>query len=85
MLLVYNGVVYVLEFKVGEHSYPKHAVQQVLDYALDLKYFHHASQHRKIIPILVCTHAEDLNPEVTSDEDDTYHAIRSNARMIAQS
>jgi len=81
-VLVCNGVIYVIEFKVGEHSYPKHAAQQVLDYALDLKYFHKASQTRKVVPILICTHAEDLNPEITRDEDDTYHVIRANARMI---
>ena len=81
-VLIYNGVIYIIEFKVGEHSYPKHAVQQVLDYALDLKYFHQASQQRKIVPILICTHAEDLSPEIASDEDDTYHVIRTNARMI---
>ena len=81
-VLICKGIVYVIEFKVGEHTYPKHAIQQVLDYALDLKYFHLASQTRKIVPILVCTHAEDVRPDFKFDEDGIYHTICSNTRMI---
>lgn len=81
-VLIYKGILYIIEFKVGERSYPKHAAQQVLDYALDLKYFHQASQHRKIVPILICTHADDVAPEIEVDADEIYHVIRTNARMI---
>lgn len=81
-VLIYNGVIYIIEFKVGEHTYPKHAAQQVLDYALDLKYFHKASQARKVVPILLCTHAEDINPTIDYDEDGIYHVIRTSTRMI---
>ena len=81
-VLVYKGIVFVIEFKVGEHSYPKHAIQQVLDYALDLKYFHQASQKRKIVPILICTHAEDAYPDFKFDEDGTCHVICANTRTI---
>ncbi len=81
-VLIYNGIIYVIEFKVGETTYHKHASQQVLDYALDLKYFHKASQTRKIVPILVCTHAPDADIDIQCDEDGTYHIVRSNARML---
>lgn len=81
-ILVYKGIVYIIEFKVGERTYPKHAIQQVLDYALDLKYFHLTSQKRKVVPILVCTHAEDVYPDFKFDEDGTYRVICSNTRML---
>lgn len=81
-VFICRGVIYILEFKVGEREFPKHAVEQVLDYALDLKYFHKASQTRKIVPILVCTQADDIVSELASDEDGVYHVIRSNAKNL---
>ena len=57
VVLLVDGVVYVLEYKVGEHSYPKHALDQALDYALDLKNFHEGSHALPVVPILVATRA----------------------------
>ena len=37
VVLLANGIIFLLEFKVGEISYPAHALEQVVDYALDLK------------------------------------------------
>ncbi|MHC4999985.1 MAG: hypothetical protein ACYTE1_04075, partial [Planctomycetota bacterium] len=56
-ILLIDGIVFVLEFKVGEESYPLYALDQALDYALDLKNFHEQSHTKKIIPILISTHA----------------------------
>ncbi|MBQ8754774.1 MAG: DUF2075 domain-containing protein [Lentisphaeria bacterium] len=58
-ILLLNGVVFVVEFKVGERTYPKEAIKQVLEYCLDLKYFHQASENLELVPVLVCTKAED--------------------------
>jgi hypothetical protein len=33
-ILLLNGIVFVLEFKIGESHYPLYALDQVLDYAL---------------------------------------------------
>mgnify|MGYP000725354455 CR=1 FL=1 len=73
-----NGVIYLIEFKVGEDTYPKHAIEQVLDYALDLKYFHKESHDRKIVPLLVCTNAPTVLDPVISYEDSVYKPIRCN-------
>ncbi len=43
VVLVTGGVIFVLEFKVGAKSHDTGAVDQVYDYALDLKNFHDAS------------------------------------------
>ncbi len=77
-VFICQGTIYVIEFKVGEKAYPKHAIGQVLDYALDLKYFHQASQTRIIVPILVCTHAPSYNNTVEKDADNVCHVIRAN-------
>lgn len=58
-VLLYGGIVFALEFKVGEKSYPQNALDQVSDYAFDLKNFHFGSHDRIIVPILVCTKAPD--------------------------
>src|SRR5215204_4090696 len=40
VVLLIGAVVFVLEFKVGEKEYKSQAIDQVWDYALDLKNFH---------------------------------------------
>lgn len=56
-VLLINGIVFVLEFKVGSREYLKQDVDQVWDYALDLKNFHEASHNLTIVPILIATDA----------------------------
>ena len=50
VVLLTGGIIFVLEYKVGEINYPHHAIDQALDYATDLKNFHEGSHHRKIFP-----------------------------------
>ena len=50
--------IFVIEFKVGDGGYEKHAQAQVIDYALDLKNFHEGSHVTKLIPVLVATKAD---------------------------
>lgn len=52
-----DGLVFSLEFKVGEKNYSRYAIDQVTDYVLDLKNFHKASHNRILVPILVSTEA----------------------------
>ena len=54
-VLVEGGLIFVIEYKVGAKEYQRHASDQVLDYALDLKNFHAGSHDRTIVPILVAT------------------------------
>lgn len=57
VLLVVGSVVFVIEFKIGEKGFPAHAIDQVVDYALDLKNFHETSHDKAIAPILLSTEA----------------------------
>ena len=58
VVLVVDGLVFILEFKVGAKTYERHDKNQTLDYALDLKNFHEGSHHACIVPILVATQAQ---------------------------
>lgn len=48
-------VIFVLEFKVYEERFTPSALDQVWDYALDLKNFHEPSHDEYIAPILIAT------------------------------
>ena len=56
-VLLLQGVVIVIEFKTGAIEFTRGDIEQVWDYALDLKNFHETSHHRKICPVLVITGA----------------------------
>lgn len=56
-IIISENFIFVIEFKVGEKEYPKHAQYQAIDYCLDLMNFHEGSHNKVIIPILVATHA----------------------------
>lgn len=58
VVLVIDHVIFVLEFKVGEKDFPAYAIDQVWDYALDLKNFHETSHDCYIAPVLVATNAD---------------------------
>jgi len=58
VVLIIKNVIFVIEFKVGEKDFYQSAVDQVWDYALDLKNFHETSHVNLIAPVLVCTESK---------------------------
>ncbi len=56
-VLLIGPVVFAIEFKVGEALFDRAAIEQVWDYALDLKNFHEGSHAAPIVPVLVATEA----------------------------
>lgn len=57
VILYIMDIIFVLEYKVGAKTYERYQVDQVLDYALDLKNFHAGSHQKIIVPILISTKA----------------------------
>lgn len=55
VVLLLRGIIFCLEFKVGQKDVLQADVEQVMDYALDLKNFHRYSHDRRIVPILIPT------------------------------
>ncbi len=55
VVLLIGPVIFVLEFKVGECHFSTYGLDQVCDYALDLKNFHETSHDQYVAPILIAT------------------------------
>lgn len=64
VVLLYRGIVFCLEFKVGESKILESNIDQVLDYALDLKNFHKFSEDKVIAPILVATNYSNRSTSI---------------------
>lgn len=64
VVLLLNGIVFCLEFKVGESRILEADVDQVLDYALDLKNFHKFSQDKLVVPILIATNYRSASSDI---------------------
>ena len=76
--------VFILEFKAGEVVFNRQDVDQVMDYALDLKNFHQGSANRMIVPILVATESSSYSTMVTVShyDDGIYEPLMTNAEGL---
>jgi len=82
-IVIVNDVVFIIEFKVGDGRYEKHAIEQVIDYTIDLKNFHEGSHKIKLIPVLVATNAEQIEQPV--NEINKFETVaKSNKNNIAE-
>jgi hypothetical protein len=82
VVLLLNDTVFVIEFKVGANQYEKYAIDQALDYSLDLKNFHEQSHNKKIAPIVVATEAADSNNTLYQFEDSVLSPLRANKHNL---
>lgn len=79
VVLLINNIVCVIEFKVGETNFPRSAIKQAWDYALDLKNFHEASHHAFIVPIVWATNAkQNISLNLTPASDNVFTPQRVN-------
>ena len=76
VVCIIHGLIFLLEFKVGDSEYRKSTADQVMDYALDLKYFHELSADRYIIPISIPTEAPSVCNEVGFMEDKISNVLK---------
>lgn len=75
-VLLIGPIVFVVEFKVGEDVFERPSLDQVWDYALDLKNFHEASHTVSIVPVLIVTGAnESTRTDLLRDADNVYRPI----------
>ena len=82
-ILVLNGSILVLEYKVGAKSYDSASIDQAYDYALDLKNFHKASHHLNIVPILIATDAPNKNLSFNIGADGISNPILANSKNLS--
>ncbi len=85
VVLLIGNAIFVVEFKVGDTQYWSGALNQVTDYALDLKNFHDASHDRFVVPIQVSTKAPAVPVliESTPRRDGLISTIKSNGSNFA--
>ncbi len=83
-VILYKGIVFLLEFKVGENTYPTNAINQVTDYALDLKCFHKESHDKLLVPILICTNAKNTQTDISVMKENILNTYCCNEFGIAQ-
>ena len=84
LIVVLEGLIFVIEYKVGATTFDRASLDQVYGYGLDLKHFHETSHNASIVPILVATHAKEPkdNP-VQWDEDSLAQPLKVNAEGLA--
>ena len=81
--LLMGGVIFVLEFKIGEKFHTSQALDQVWDYALDLKNFHTTSHDKPIVPLLIPSEAGVSPFELTETYGDgVYRPIRTSPASL---
>ena len=86
VVLLIGPAIFVLEFKIGEKEFLSYAIDQVWDYALDLKNFHESSHAHLIAPILIATKAKSVLPVVsaTGQNDKLLIPIKCNVELLDQ-
>ena len=86
VVLLIGPVIFVLEFKIGEKEFLSYAIDQVWDYALDLKNFHESSHEHFIAPILIATKAKSTIPFVsaTPQNDKLLFPIKCNVELLGK-
>lgn len=84
VVILYRGLVFVVEFKVGEKTYSRAAIDQVLDYSVDLKNFHEESHHCEIVPIVACTEAPTESLHLDIYPDNVWMPVNANKHNLGQ-
>jgi hypothetical protein len=86
VVLLIGSVIFVLEFKVGEKEFASYAIDQVWDYALDLKNFHETSHEHYIAPVLIATKARTASAiiSLTLHNDKILCPIKCNKELLGQ-
>ena len=69
-VVIIGPAVFVIEFKVGAKTYEAADLDQVMDYALDLRNFHEGSHHAMLVPILAATKAPVIHNQLNALPDD---------------
>ena len=84
VVLLIGPTIFVLEFKTGEGDFTLEAMDQVVDYALDLKNFHEPSHDCQIAPILVAPNAKNIDSTAGSvlRGDGLFRPVRTNPQSL---
>lgn len=84
VIVLIDGIIFVLEFKTLGSKFSYQAATQVWDYAIDLKNFQLKSYDRTIVPIVVVPGEKERNcvMELTPFEDSVYRPTQVNETKL---
>lgn len=82
-VLLIDGLVFVIEFKVGEVEYRSADIDQLDNYIKILKNYHYESRDKVLVPILVATEAINIENSLEKDEDDIFKIIKANKNNLS--
>lgn len=68
VVLLHKNIVFLLEFKCGDDQYRASTVDQVYDYALDLRNFQKESHDKLIANIIVSTRAPQVDINIVENK-----------------
>lgn len=64
VIFLHHNIVFLMEFKCGDSEYKNSSIEQVCDYALDLRNFQKESEEKLLVPIIVSTKAPTVDCEI---------------------
>lgn len=82
-VVLYQNIVFLLEFKCGDTEYRMNTYDQVYDYALDLRNFQKESHNKLLVPIMVSTQAHMIENTIYERER-IIEPLSCNSRNIAK-
>ncbi len=83
-IVILGDKIFLLEFKIGSEQYDKYAIDQVIDYALDLRNFHEGSHHANLIPVLIAEKASKKFKNNFQEAQNLNQAILLNAQNLRE-
>ena len=83
-IVILGDKIFLLEFKIGSEQYDRHAIDQVIDYALDLRNFHEGSHHANLIPVLIAEKASKKFKNNFQEAQNLNQAILLNAQNLRE-
>lgn len=84
VVYVVDGVIFVLEFKIGESEFKSNDLRQTEGYAMDLSCFHETSHKQLICPILIATNAQDEALDLSKQLNEVLLPIKANANNLSK-
>lgn len=84
LVVLYAGIIFVVEYKLGARQFDRSSLDQVYGYGLDLKHFHETSHDRPVVPILVATEATGgVAQSLQWESDNLARPLRSDPPSLA--
>lgn len=83
-IILTNGLIFVLEFKVGSDNYETSNINQLDNYVNLLEDYHEESRDKVIVPILVETEAEPFENIIRKNDNNIFDIIKANKNNLSE-